>query len=90
VPTGAVAGGRTQPETGQNRGGGSRATRGGRRAGAGELQAAPASPVICFGGDRKPVLAAGGGSERREKEKRSRRRGGHVGSGSRGGRGRKT
>ena len=51
-------------------------------AGVGELGGDGGIPVICLGGDRKPVSAAGGGSERREKEKRSRWRGG-VYTGSR-------
>ena len=66
----AAAGGRTQPKTGQNRGGGSRPTPE-KKEQAGELGGDGGVPVTCLGGDRKPVSTAGGGSERREEEKQA-------------------
>ena len=49
-----------------------------KKAGAGELEAATASPVARMGGGRRPVAGSKQQHEEGE-EKRSRRRGGHTG-----------
>jgi len=65
-------GGSKQPRTGQNRA--PRGERRRRKTGAGELQAAPASPVVRMGGSRRPVA----GSKRQREEAKADEGGGSL------------